>query len=63
MEKEKYDAKVKQAKGSLREAAGRLTGDRKREAKGTAEKLSGKIKEKAADAKEAVKNASNKESL
>ena len=63
MEKEKYDAKVKQAKGSLREAAGRLTGDKKKEVKGTAERLSGKIKEKTADAKKAVKNASNKESL
>ncbi|MDT0448508.1 CsbD family protein [Streptomyces hesseae] len=44
----KAKAKAKQVKGSLKETTGRLTGDRKQEAKGHIEKLEGKAQEAAA---------------
>ncbi|RJS15840.1 CsbD family protein [Corallococcus sp. H22C18031201] len=44
------------AKGKLKEAAGALTGDRKLEAEGKADKAKGDIKGKFEDAKRAVKD-------
>jgi len=50
---EKFD----QAKGSVKEGVGKLTGDEKLEKEGTAEKAASKVKEVAVDAKEAVEGA------
>ncbi|WP_148881730.1 CsbD family protein [Streptococcus sp. Marseille-P7376] len=50
---EKFD----QAKGSVKEGVGKLTGDEKLEKEGTAEKVASKVKEVAVDAKEAVEGA------
>lgn len=57
MSEEKFDAKFDQAKGSVKESAGKLTGDKELEAEGTADKVIGKAKELGDDAKDAVKGA------
>ena len=51
------EEKLNQAKGSVNEGLGKLTGDTKTEAEGTAEKVASKAKEVAEDAKEAVEGA------
>lgn len=57
MSSEKFDAKLDQAKGSVKEFAGKVTGNKEAEAEGTVEKTVGKAKELAADAKDAVDGA------
>ena len=51
------EEKFNQAKGSLKEGFGKLTGDSKTQAEGTAEKVASKVKEVAEDAKGAVEGA------
>ena len=51
------EEKVEQAKGSVKEGVGELTGDEKLEKEGTAEKVIAKVKEVAKDAKDAVEGA------
>ena len=51
------EEKFNQAKGSLKEGVGKLTGDTKTQAEGTAEKVASKVKEVAEDAKGAVEGA------
>ena len=51
------EEKFNQAKGSLKEGFGKLTGDKKTQAEGTAEKVASKVKEVAEDAKGAVEGA------
>ena len=51
------EEKFNQAKGSLKEGFGKLTGDTKTQAEGTAEKVASKVKEGAEDAKGAVEGA------
>lgn len=51
--------KLNQAKGSVKEGLGKLTGDKKTEAEGVAEKVASKAKEVAEDTKEAVEGAIN----
>lgn len=51
------EEKLNQVKGSVKEGFGKLTGDKKTEAEGTAEKVASKAKEVAEDAKEAVEGA------
>ena len=49
--------KLNQAKGALKENAGKLTGDKKLEAEGAVEKTVAKAKEVVEDAKGAVEGA------
>ena len=51
------EEKFNQAKGSIKEGFGKLTGDTKTQAEGTAEKVASKVKEVAEDAKGAVEGA------
>jgi len=51
------EEKFNQAKGSVKEGLGKLTGDKKTEKEGTAEKVVSKVKEVAEDAKDAVEGA------
>lgn len=51
------EEKFNQAKGSIKEGFGKLTGDTKNQAEGTAEKVASKVKEVAEDAKGAVEGA------
>lgn len=57
MTAEKFDAKLDQVAGSIKETAGKLTGDKQLEAEGTVDKLAGKVKEGIEDAKATVKGA------
>ena len=49
--------KLNQAKGALKENAGKLTGDKELEAEGAVEKTVAKAKEVVEDAKDAVEGA------
>ena len=51
------EGKVNQAKGAVKEGFGKLTGDKKTEKEGAAEKVVSKVKEVAEDAKDAVEGA------
>lgn len=51
------EGKLDQVVGGLKEAAGKVTGDKKTEAEGFVEKAAGKAKELAEDAKGAVEGA------
>ena len=56
------EEKFNQAKGSLKEGFGKLTGDTKTQAEGTAEKVASKVKEVAVEgAIEGVKNILHKD--
>ncbi|MFV8210997.1 CsbD family protein [Streptococcus pluranimalium] len=57
MSEEKFNAKAEQVSGSVKEGLGKLTGDKRTESEGKTEKASGNVKEKLADAKDAVKGA------
>jgi uncharacterized protein YjbJ (UPF0337 family) len=48
---------AKQAKGSVKEAAGKATGNRRTEAEGMADKVEGKIQKAYGDVKDKVKKA------
>ena len=49
--------KLNQAKGALKENVGKLTGDKKLESEGAAEKTTAKVKDVAKDVKDAVDGA------
>ena len=51
------EEKINQAKGAVKEGFGKLTGDKKTEKEGAAEKVVSKVKEVAEDAKDAVEEA------
>ena len=51
------EEKFNQAKGSVKEGLGKLTGDKKTEKEGAAEKVVSKVKEVAEDAKDAIEGA------
>lgn len=51
------EEKFNQAKGAIKEGVGKLTGDKKIEKEGAAEKVVSKAKEVAEDTKEAVEGA------
>jgi len=51
------EEKLDQAKGLVKEGVGKLTGDKKTEKEGAAEKVVSKVKEVAEDAKDAVEGA------
>ncbi|PDQ19320.1 CsbD family protein [Mesorhizobium sanjuanii] len=48
---------AKQVKGSVKQAAGKATGDRKTEAEGAADKIAGKVQKTYGDVKDKVKKA------
>ena len=51
------EEKINQAKGAVKEGVGKVTGDKKTEKEGAAEKVVYKVKEVAEDAKDAVEGA------
>ncbi|WP_373821899.1 CsbD family protein [Veillonella sp.] len=51
--------KLNQAKGALKENAGKLTGDKEMQAEGAVEKTTAKVKDVAEDVKDAVDGALN----
>ena len=53
------EEKIDQAKGALKEGIGKVTGDKKTETEGAAEKAASKVKEVAKDVKDAVEGVKN----
>lgn len=51
------EEKIDQAKGAIKEGAGKVTGDKKTEIEGAVEKAAAKVKDVAEDLKDAVDGA------
>jgi uncharacterized protein YjbJ (UPF0337 family) len=59
MDKDRIQGSAEQAKGKLKEVAGKVTGDTKLENEGKAQKVAGKIQNTVGGLKDAVKEAIN----
>ena len=57
MDKDRIEGSATQAKGALKEAAGKVTGDAKLKAEGAADKAAGKVQNAIGGAKDAVRDA------
>jgi uncharacterized protein YjbJ (UPF0337 family) len=55
MDKDRIEGKVDQAKGSVKETAGRVTGDRSTETSGQMDKAKGKVEEGVGETKDAIR--------
>lgn len=60
MDNDRIEGAGQQAKGSLKEAAGKITGDSKLQAEGSADKAAGKVQNAIGGAKDAVRDAADK---
>ncbi|WP_054312478.1 CsbD family protein [Mesorhizobium sp. 1M-11] len=60
MDKDRITGAAKQVKGTIKEAAGKVTGDTKTQAEGKAEKAAGKVLSTVGGAKDAVRDALKK---
>lgn len=60
MDKDRIAGAAKQAKGAIKDVAGKVTGDTKLQAEGKADKAEGKIQNAVGGAKDAVRNATDK---
>lgn len=57
MNKDRVEGSFEQAKGKVKEVAGKVTGDAKLEAEGKAQKIAGKVQNTVGGMKDAVKEA------
>ncbi|RYD65527.1 MAG: CsbD family protein [Verrucomicrobiaceae bacterium] len=57
MHKDQAEGAGKQVKGTIKDAAGAVTGDERLQAEGKMDKAEGKVQQKVGDAKEAVRDA------
>ena len=57
MDKDRIDGAANQAKGAIKETAGKVTGDTKLQAEGMADKAKGKVQSAVGGAKDAVRDA------
>ncbi|MBN8874505.1 MAG: CsbD family protein [Rhodospirillales bacterium] len=57
MDKDRMEGMAHQAKGAVKQAAGKVTGDEKMKAEGTAEKAGGKVQNAVGGAKDSVRDA------
>jgi len=57
MNKDQVEGRVDQAKGKVKEVAGRLTGNEELEAKGNLDQAAGKVQSTYGDTKESAKDA------
>ena len=60
MDKDRVAGTAKQAKGSVKQMAGKVLGDSKMKAEGAAEKLAGKAQNAAGSVKDSVRDAAKK---
>lgn len=60
MDKDRVEGAVHQAKGSVKEAVGKVTGDKKTQAEGVAEKAAGKVQNTAGGAKDAARDVADR---
>ena len=57
MHKDQIDGAAKQARGAIKDAAGKVTGDLKLQADGKLDKAEGKVQSRVGEAKEAARDA------
>jgi len=57
MDKDRIEGSAKQAKGAIKQAAGKVTGDSKLQAEGAADKMAGKVQNAVGGAKDAIRDA------
>jgi uncharacterized protein YjbJ (UPF0337 family) len=57
MDKDRIEGSATQAKGALKQAAGKITGDAKLQAEGSADKTKGKLQNAVGGAKDALRDA------
>ena len=55
MDKDRIEGSANQAKGAIKQAAGKVTGDSKLQAEGAADKAAGKVQNAVGGAKDALK--------
>jgi uncharacterized protein YjbJ (UPF0337 family) len=55
MDKDRVAGSAKQAKGAIKQAAGKMTGDSKLRAEGAADKATGKVQNAVGGAKDAIR--------
>jgi uncharacterized protein YjbJ (UPF0337 family) len=60
MDKDRIEGAGKQVKGALKDAAGKVTGDAKLQAEGKADKMEGKVQNAVGGAKDAARDAVDK---
>ena len=60
MDKDQIKGAVDQAKGTLKEAAGKTIGDKKMETEGVVDKLTGKVESAVGGAKETLRDVVNR---
>jgi uncharacterized protein YjbJ (UPF0337 family) len=60
MDKDRMEGIGHQAKGAVKEAAGKVTGDKRTEAEGKTEKAAGKVQNAVGGAKDAVRDATGR---
>jgi uncharacterized protein YjbJ (UPF0337 family) len=60
MDKDRMRGAGKQVKGSMKEAIGKVTGNKRTEAEGAAEKIAGKARSDVGKAKDAIRDAVKK---
>ena len=58
MDKDRIEGSATQAKGAVKEAAGKVTGDAKLKAEGAADKAAGKVQNAVGGLKDSLKDAS-----
>ena len=56
MDKDRINGAADQAKGSIKEAAGKVTGDSKLQAEGTLDKTKGKVESAIGGVKDSIRN-------
>jgi uncharacterized protein YjbJ (UPF0337 family) len=56
MDKDRIKGSADQAKGAVKDAAGKLTGDQKLQAEGQADKVKGKVESAVGGAKDAIRD-------
>ena len=57
MDKDRIEGSASQAKGAIKQAAGKITGDTKLQAEGAADKAVGKVQNAVGGAKDALRDA------
>jgi uncharacterized protein YjbJ (UPF0337 family) len=57
MDKDRIEGSATQAKGAIKQAAGKITGDTKLQAEGAADKAAGKLQNAVGGAKDAIRDA------
>jgi uncharacterized protein YjbJ (UPF0337 family) len=60
MDKDRIEGAARQVKGTIKEAVGKVSGDRKTEVEGRTEKAAGKVQNAVGGAKDSVRDALKK---